>query len=556
MVVRIRSTILAGVTCMLLAWLAFATQIQAADASGPSGELYFLEPTPYYNAPQDVQAAGQIPQHEMPEPVLEQQGQWFKIHYEKRDVWVKQSDKLYVRVLPVKTGEDQTPNRKYMFLHHPLSVYQQPDARSKRLMYIHPQRIQVLKQNGGWYQIRTDAGPGWLYASADYVTEVIGVRKINVTSPVQLYPYPDTFWKPIGTLDNVPYETIAYANAGRWYKIEQNGRFVWLHAKDGQVQPAKASYPARKTEANGYVGNTIFMTEAKHTKVGDLFKRMVVEWHGKPHWLFDTFIIRPVGKEQRGYSFETFDTTKGNPSETLTKYVEEIFAPGKEVDLLEKATLKARAYMEDSTYRTNVIIGLPNPIGTVHPVQRTALVEGYMDRIIAQWNAKNPQALRLVGFYWTNEIVPDSDREFVKEIGTIVRKKGYKFYWAPYFQAAGAEQWRTLGFDFAWMQPNHYFSKDNFTGMDMLGETNTIARQTGAGTMLEWNWKLLEDPKYVRALNEYLDLGRLVGAEHPSVFVYDGEGAIDAFFHDGNSQKLGYVKEKLLAYLLSPSQEE
>ncbi|GEN35712.1 DUF4855 domain-containing protein [Aneurinibacillus danicus] len=542
--------------CVLLILALAGTQVQAEAVSASFRELYFFKQTPYYSMPGDTQAAGYIPPREMPEGVLETQGEWYKIGYGKQEVWVRKADVSHIRILPEKTGEDTEPTRKYMFLHHPVSVYQEADPRSKRLMYIHPQRIQVLKQNGGWYQIRTDNGPGWLYAGADQVTETIGVRKITVKAPIPLYPYPDLFWEQVGTLSNVPYETIAYATAGNWYKIEQQGRFVWLHAEKGQVESAKAAYPDRKTEANGYVSNVIFMTEAQHTKTGDLFKRMVVQWNNRPHWLFDTFIIRPVGKERRGYSFETFDASKGNPSETLQKYVTEVFSPGKEIDLLEKATLKARIQMKDNGYRTNVIIGLPNPTGTVHPTQRTALVNGYIERIISQWEARKPQALRLAGFYWTNEIVPDADRAFVKEVGEMVRKKGYKFYWAPYFQAANAEQWRTLGFDFAWLQPNHYFSKENFPGADMLGETNAIARQTGAGTMLEWNWKLIEDPKYVQALNQYLDLGRLAGANRPSVFVYDGEGAVDAFFHDVNAAKLGHIKEKLFAYLLAKPQEE
>jgi hypothetical protein len=558
MEVRIRRMLAAVVVCMMLL-VSMATGEVYADAEdtlAPRSEIYFLGQVPYYNMPGDVQEAGMIPPHEMPEAAIEKKGNWYKIEYNKNTVWVKQTGALYIRTLPEKTGEDQEPARKYMFLHHPVSVYEEANPGSKRLMYIHPQRIQVLKQNGDWYQIRTDAGPGWLYGGSNYVTEIIGVRKIVITSPVQFYPHPDSFWRPIGTLHNVPYETLAYANTGYWYKIEYNGRFVWVYAKNGQVQSAATKYTGRKTEENGYVGNTIFMTDPAYTKTGDLFKRMVVNWKDKPHWLFDTFIIRPVGKEKRGYTFETFDTTKGNPSDTLQKYVAEIFSPGKDIDLLEKATLKARTYMKDETYRTSVIIGLPNPTGAVHPTQRTALVEGYIDRVIARWKAQNPQALRLAGFYWTNEIVPDADREFVKEVGEMVRKKGYKFYWAPYFQAANAEQWRALGFDFAWLQPNHYFSKENFTGADMLAETNAIARQTGAGTMLEWNWKLIEDKKYVQALNEYLDLGRLQGANHPSIFVYDGEGAVDAFFHDANAATLRHVKEKLFSYLLSSPNDE
>lgn len=558
--------------CFLFALLAVSNS-GASAAPSESYEAYVWKDMPYYEAPlppEPVQKAPDTPP-EVPVkplgiakqkpgayPVLERQGEWLKLQIregmEDKEGWVRiQSDALYIRTLPVKSGDDQTPEQVYKFLHHPVTVYREADSRLGKMMEILPQRIQVLKQNGGWYQIRTDNGPGWLYDGTGYVTNTLGVRKIAIVKPVALYPYAATFWPVAEKLTDVPVETVAYANFGNWYLIDRNGTNRWLYAPNGEVVPVPAEFTNRKTEANGYVGTTTFMTDPKTTRANDLLRRLTVEFEGKQQPFFETFIVRPAGEAERGFVFETYNALDPNGQAKLTAYATALFEPGDQLDQLEKAALKARVLLGDSDYKVNVILGLPNPVGKgVDLSARLRMVNVFEDTLLKQWKKANPQALRLVGFYWTHEMVAEADRTFVREVASSIHKKGYKFYWAPYYQAANAEQWKSLGFDFAWMQPNHYFVQEKHPGEDMLGETYNQSRQTGAGTMLEWNWAFLDTPENVSTLNAYLDRGRLIGANWTSLLVYDGEGAIDAFF-SSNNKSLDAIRTKFFTYMLKPN---
>ncbi len=525
---------------------------QAADAA--YNELYCIENTPFYRQPNATAAgyAGIIPSGIIPYPVVQRQDNWIKVHYNNQDVWIKvPSPTAYVKPIAAKSGEDTVPEQSYMYLHYPAVVYQEADPTGKRLMDIDPQRIQVLKRNGEWYQIRTDYGPGWIYDGVGYITNTLGVRKITITKSVPLYRYATTLWPSAGNVLNVPYETTAYENFGNWYKVYINGDFYWFNAAPGEVETAPAVFTGKSTQENGFVGNTTFMTAPKTTRPGDLLHRMVISRDGKPEVLFQTFIVRPAGSEERGFLFESFPANTMDANQVLSKYVSDLFSAGDQMDQLERAALKVRALTGKDDYRTKVIIGMPNPTG-IEPLQRVQLNLDYINEVIQKWKEVNPQALELVGFYWTNESVPEADREVVQSIADLIHSKGYKFYWAPYFQAANEVQWKTLGFDFAWLQPNYYFNRDKHPGEDMLGETYNLSRQTGAGTMLEWNWDFLTKPDEASALNAYLDRGLLIGANQTSVLVYDGEGAVDAFFSDYN-KGLDPIRQKLFDYLLKPT---
>ncbi|BAU28256.1 uncharacterized protein DUF4855 [Aneurinibacillus soli] len=564
---------LAWSVCLLVVLLAVGSG-DARAASSESYEAYIWKDIPYYATPLPpgpavqqakaqptalpVQPLGIVKQKPGAYPILDRQGEWLKLQIregqEEKEGWVRiQQDALHIRTLPAKSGEDQTPLQVYKFLHHPVTVYKEADSRLGKLMEILPQRIQVLKQNNGWYQIRTDVGPGWLYGGPEYVTDKLGVHKIAVVKPATLYPYAATFWPSTGKVTEVPFETVAYASFGKWYLIDYKGVNQWLYAPNGEVTSVPAEFTNRKTEANGYVGNATFMTDPKTTRPADLLRRLTIEFEGKQQPFLETFIVRPAGQAERGFTFETYNAADPDGQAKLTAYASALFAPGDQMDQLEKAAMKARILLNDPDYKVNVIIGLPNPVGNgVDASARLRMVRVFEDTLLKQWNKANPQALRFVGFYWTHEMVADADRKLVQEVAASIHAKGYKFYWAPYYQAANAEQWKVLGFDFAWLQPNHYFASEKHPGEDLLGETYNLSRQTGAGTMLEWNWAFLSTPENVSSLNAYLDRGRLIGAHRTSLLLYDGEGAIDAFFSSYN-KSLDGIRKKFFTYMLNPN---
>ena len=67
--------------------------------------------------------------------------------------------------------------------------------------------------------------------------------------------------------------------------------------------------------------------------------------------------------------------------------------------------------------------------------------------------------LELAGFYWVDEDIATC-KDLPKYVSQYIRSKKKEFVWIPYWKAKGYEQWKDLGFDIAYQQPNHFFTKD------------------------------------------------------------------------------------------------
>ena len=79
--------------------------------------------------------------------------------------------------------------------------------------------------------------------------------------------------------------------------------------------------------------------------------------------------------------------------------------------------------------------------------------------------------------------------------------KKKEFVWIPYWKAKGYEQWKDLGFDIAYQQPNHFFTKD--IPDSRLDEACELALNNGMAMEFECDSKALydcEDSSYDRML--------------------------------------------------------
>lgn len=454
--------------------------------------------------------------------------------------------------VPVAAG---IPVQKFMYTHQTVTLYQTPTEKGKRMMSIQPQRIEVLEQNGAWYRIKTSLGPGWFYDRPGYVTKIPGVQRIRIFKDTPTYKEPGTGAKPIGKWTRVPVETIAVAAVKGWYRVDMGGTYVWINGTGGTVKPIATTYMPKKTAQNGYIGNTTFMTEAAKTPVNTLKQRMVTSMRGEKEWLFEAFILRPL--RYGGYHNPAFHHTIGGADQgrgALSAYLDCAFAPGQEIEILNAAAQQAAQEMEEPAHKIAVILGLPYPKGnSTMASARLELEKWYINEAIVRWQQMNPSALRLAGFYWTEEIVPDEDIAFVRGVNTAVHQLGYKSYWAPYYSAQNTEKWNSLGFDFAWLQPNYYFKEKQayYRGEDMIGQSFTIARETGAGTMLEWSWNVRQVPENTKYLNAYLERGQRMGANRASILVYDGEGGIDVTFSTRKTDAFTPIQSRFFDYLLA-----
>ncbi|MMZ44665.1 Bacterial SH3 domain protein [compost metagenome] len=515
-------------------------------------ELFFLGNTFTYNMPEETEEkAGFISAQSMPLKPINKSGDWYQIQYGPKQVWVKQAPgTVYVRQVPKMTGDTIPSSQNYMYLHHPLPVYKEADPESEKIAAPASQRLEVLAQQGTtWYKVKVNGREGWLYDDGGYMTKELGVKRINIQEALPLYQYPNPSSRNTGTWQKAG-ETVAYARMGDWYQVEQNGGFHWLYAPNGEVQPVYARFTDKKTVENGELGNALFMTPPP-TRVETLTKRLVTDVRGQKERMFETVIIVPLAMVERGFSMMEYEV---GDSPSLTGYLDDIFKPGDSIETLTKASLAAQQQMGDKQ-PINIILALPYPVEKKKVPflndNRVELQRQYIEKAVANWEKAKPEGLRLAGFYWTQESIPDNNKDVVKKVADLIHKKGYKMYWAPYLGATNAEKWKTLGIDFAWFQPNYYFAdgRKKFRGVDMLGQAYTIARETGGGTMLEWDWSLRQKPENTTNLKAYLDRGKEFGANKPSMLVYDGIGGIDAALLHVND-RFSSIRKQLFDYLL------
>ena len=94
---------------------------------------------------------------------------------------------------------------------------------------------------------------------------------------------------------------------------------------------------------------------------------------------------------------------------------------------------------------------------------------------------------------------------FTRHISPYIHQLGLQFVWIPYFKAKGFENWRDLGFDIVYHQPNHFFNKN--IPDSRIDEACSLARQYGMGMEFECDENALfqkENSSYDR-MNAYMD---------------------------------------------------
>lgn len=205
------------------------------------------------------------------------------------------------------------------------------------------------------------------------------------------------------------------------------------------------------------------------------------EWH----WMFDSFLFieftyHESGQEPRDFAlgYNNFAANK----ETWTKLLNYWFSDNTGIGALDKAIEAAKDKLGDPPYKRQIVLTLPEPIereqknlplsttkywGEVNGKeldfsrvddQKAALV-WFIDEARAKFNEKKYKNVDFAGFYWVAEEASHA-AGVMPLISEYMHTYKYSFNWIPYFSAAGRFQWKDHGFDYAYLQPNHYFTDD------------------------------------------------------------------------------------------------
>lgn len=163
----------------------------------------------------------------------------------------------------------------------------------------------------------------------------------------------------------------------------------------------------------------------------------------------------------------------------------------------------------------------------------------YADLVVEKWNKAGFRNIEFGGIYWLRESVDDDEVPLVLAMNDYYHSNGIKSYWIPWFHAPHYDDWKSLGFDMIYHQPNYYFFPEHHTKENCLNVAVNDAFRYDCGLEMEFegNW--------VRGLRDQ----RVVEVQDNAGF-YDNSPAFHQRFVDyiDAFEQGGAFKSKPLAY--------
>jgi Domain of unknown function (DUF4855) len=261
---------------------------------------------------------------------------------------------------------------------------------------------------------------------------------------------------------------------------------------------------------------------------------------GQEQWLFDGFLFIEF-KDARGQEY-----AKGYGHEPARKehwvwLLDRLFEEGKALHALDEVVGRTAAKIGAPTRARRVTITLPEPIVTLadwgelngkaldfsNADDRIAAVGWYLTELQRRWQEAGFQNLKLEGIYWVAETTANKGEQVLPRVSELVHSHGWKFLWIPYWRAAGAGDWKALGFDAAYQQPNHFFHPDKVND-DRLPEAVAFAKAHDMGMEMEWDSRAMSQQElFLPRMHAYLDAFEKTGAmQHAAMAHYEGGGAM------------------------------
>ena len=186
---------------------------------------------------------------------------------------------------------------------------------------------------------------------------------------------------------------------------------------------------------------------------------------------------------------------------------------------------------------------------------RKKVIKWWIDRLEARFAAGEYDNLKLDGFYWNHEQLENNDPhelELIHFTADYLHSKGYYFIWIPYYLARGFDQWESLGFDAAVMQPNYMFN-DNVPE-DRLYYNALITKSLGMGVEIEADYAVTSNPalreKYMAYLRAGVETGYMNSIKiyyqdaGPGV-LYNAYNSTDSYYHEVYDATYRYAKGTL-----------
>jgi Domain of unknown function (DUF4855) len=260
---------------------------------------------------------------------------------------------------------------------------------------------------------------------------------------------------------------------------------------------------------------------------------------GKEQWLFDGFLFIEF-QDGRGHTYEQYSNLKHANEAQWAWLSERNFANDDGVPNLEKAVEAAAGRIGEPVRRRQVILTLPvpepgqtdwgdldgRPLDFHNKADRLAACTWYLDLALQEWKTLAPKELDLAGFYWVAE-QSSSTKDIFPELAQAVHARGKEFFWIPsYHVNTPLGDWKSFGFDEAWLQPNFFFHPE--LSPARLQNACDFARAHGMGLEIEFDPRMITDPSvYEPRFHAYLDAFTRNGVNDGAAMAwYEGGGAL------------------------------
>ncbi len=258
--------------------------------------------------------------------------------------------------------------------------------------------------------------------------------------------------------------------------------------------------------------------------------------NGSRHWLYDAFLCIDGYDGKRGLCFSITNNRYSATKESWEDLLADWLGPDGAILRLEESVNAAVSVLGEPHAPRYVVMSLPDPVmfqyfgnknssttywgelnGKVLDFSRIedqeAAYRWYMDSCRERFNALRLKNIELAGFYILSEELP-LDPQFFRDAGkpfgyadtwnweykrweklvpwvsSYAHSCNEGLWWVPYHLAPGYRVWKELGFDCAFMQPNHYWDTDDQHPMSKSVEA---IRQYRMGMEIEFEYSLVAD---------------------------------------------------------------
>lgn len=225
---------------------------------------------------------------------------------------------------------------------------------------------------------------------------------------------------------------------------------------------------------------------------------------GKTDWFFDGFLFFDFTENNQigfGPGYGKKAATRADWEWLLGR----IFAKDKALDALNQCIDKYKNILGDPKFKHKLVLGVPTTVtgqqdwgslnGNVLDFRsqddQVTAIKWYIDNLIENFNKANLDNLELVGFYWIVESAKADMPGLTNRVSEYIHENGKKFYWIPHWGAVDNMNWKKLGFDMAYQQPNHFFDTNVLD--NRLNDACRMARTYNMGLELEFDYRVFHE---------------------------------------------------------------